>query len=244
MLFTDIHTHMIAGVDDGAKDTAEMYALLDASYKDGARNICCTPHFHPGYYGQNGSRSLKNFQKLRQYAEQKYPDLKLFLGNELHYSQGCLEWIGDGLCRTLNGTRCVLVDFEPDTRYRVIEDAVMSFLCRGYVPVLAHVERYACFWKRSRFIKRLHDTGAVIQINASSVLGAHRHSGVKKILQEHVVDIVASDTHNLDSRPPMLSAAYEEVVQKYGEEYANAIFVLNPTAVLTARKTREEYEDE
>lgn len=244
MLFTDIHTHIIAGVDDGAKDTAGMYALLDASYQDGARMICCTPHYHPGYYGQNGSRSLENFQQLKQYAEEKYPDLQLFLGNELHYSQGCLEWIGDGSCRTLNGTRYILVDFESDERHQVIENAVMSFLCRGYVPVLAHIERYPCFWRRSKRIKRLHDIGAIIQINAASVLRMHHFPIVKKLLQEHIVDVAASDTHNLESRPPMLTAAYHEVCQKYGEEYANAIFVLNPTAVLTAQKTREEYENE
>lgn len=244
MYFTDIHTHIIAGVDDGAEDTAGMYALLDVSYQDGARMICCTPHYHPGYYGQNGGRSLENFQQLKQYAEKKYPDLQLFLGNELHYSQGCLEWIGDGACRTLNGTRYILIDFALDERYQVIENAVMSFLCRGYVPVLAHIERYPCFWRRSRRIQRLHDIGAIIQINAASVLRMHHFPVVRKILQEHIADVAASDTHNTDSRPPELSAAYREVCQKYGEEYANAIFVLNPTAVLTAQKTREEYENE
>lgn len=232
MLFTDIHTHILAGVDDGAKDSAQMIALLDASYKDGARRICCTPHYHPGYYGNNRKKSVEAFQQLTRYAREKYPDLQLFLGNELHYSQGCLEWIEDGKCRTLNGTRYILVDFEFDERYEVIESAVLSFLRRGYVPVLAHIERYTCLERRSKLVKRLHDMGAIIQINASSVLRIHSYPIVKKLLQKHIVDVVASDTHNLDRRPPLMTAACREISQKYGEEYANALFVLNPIDIL------------
>lgn len=244
MLFTDIHTHIIAGVDDGSKDTAQMYALLDASYKDGARCICCTPHYHPGYYGQNSNKALENFHQLKKYAGAKYPDLQLFLGNELHYSQGCLEWVENGLCRTLNGTRYVLIDFESHERYQTIEFAIMSFLRRGYIPVLAHIERYSCFWRSSKLIKRLHDTGAIIQVNASSVLKMRHYPIIKKILQKRIVDVVASDAHNLDSRPPMLTAAYHEINKKYGTEYANTLFFLNPSAILTVQQSREVHENE
>lgn len=244
MLFTDIHTHIIAGVDDGAKGTAQMYALLDASYKDGARGICCTPHYHPGYYGQNSIKSWENFQQLTQYAKEMYPDLQLFLGNELHYSQGCLEWVKDGFCRTLNGTRCILVDFESYEMYQTIEFAVMSFLRQGYIPVLAHIERYTCLWRKSKLIKQLHDIGAIIQINASSVLKIHRYPIIKKILQQHIVDVVASDTHNLETRPPVLTAAYHEIRQKYGAEYANALFIQNPATILKVQQRRKEHENE
>ena len=51
MALADIHIHLLFGVDDGAKDEDEMHAILDAAYQAGTRVLCCTPHFHPGYFG-------------------------------------------------------------------------------------------------------------------------------------------------------------------------------------------------
>ena len=243
-MFTDIHSHILAGVDDGPGRVDQMYALLVSSYQDGANCICCTPHYNPGYYGNNTSESLKMFQELTQYVNAKYPDLQLCLGNELHYGQGCVEWVEAGLCRTLNGTRHILVDFDYDERYQVIEFAVMSFLRHGYIPVLAHIERYASLRRRSKLVMRLRDIGAIIQVNASSVLRPHRYPLVRKILQQRIVDVIASDTHNLENRPPVLSKAYNEVSQKYGKDYADELFLYNPNAILNVKNAKERCGDE
>lgn len=232
MCFTDLHTHILANVDDGAENEAEMYDLLDTMYRDGTRCICCTPHYHPGYYGENQKKSLDKFQQLSKYADSRYPDLKLCLGNELHYSQGCLDWIEKGFCRTLNGSRYILVDFVSGERYETIEFAVMLFLRGGYIPVLAHTERYGCFGRKSWLIRQLRDIGAIIQVNASSVIKPYRYPIVKKILRQQCVDVIASDTHNLEDRPPKMAAAYHEIIQNYGKEYADALFILNPNKIL------------
>ena len=133
MCFTDLHTHILANVDDGAENEAEMYDLLDTMYRDGTRCICCTPHYHPGYYGENQKKSLDKFQQLSKYADSRYPDLKLCLGNELHYSQGCLEWIEKGFCRTLNGSRYILVDFHAEA---TSEKRAMGYLLEGKVTAV------------------------------------------------------------------------------------------------------------
>lgn len=52
------------GVDDGAKDEDEMLAILDAAYQSGTRLLCCTPHFHPGYWGHNRERSAAAYDRL------------------------------------------------------------------------------------------------------------------------------------------------------------------------------------
>lgn len=240
MYFADLHTHIIAGVDDGAEGTSQMYGLLDALYRDHVRMICCTPHYHPGYYGANSVQAWKGFLQLKQYAAKIYPDLQLYMGNELHYYQGCLAWLEDGSCRTLNGTRCVLMDFESDETCQTIEFAALSFLRSGYIPVLAHIERYRCFWKHSRVLRRLRDMGAVLQVNAASVIGGRCHQMTQKMLRHRLVDIIASDTHNLEHRPPLLTAAFHEVYQKYGDQYAAALFFHNPAAILMVREDEGE----
>lgn len=86
--FADIHTHLLFGVDDGAKDEDEMLAILDAAYQSGTRLLCCTPHFHPGYWGHNRERSAAAYDRLTAAARNRYPDLRLHLGNELALQPG------------------------------------------------------------------------------------------------------------------------------------------------------------
>lgn len=238
-MFIDIHTHILAGSDDGPEIDGQMYSLIKALYDDGIRKVCCTPHYHPGYYGNNFDKAAESFRRLQAYIRREKMDMQICPGNELHYFQGCLEWIEKGSCRTLNGTRYVLVDFDTGESYKTIEYAVRTFLNGGYIPVLAHVERYPCFGRRNSLIEKLRDMGAVIQMNASSVLKRPRPPLVKRLLRYREVDIVASDTHNLETRPPLMGAAYREVSSKYGNEYADKLFIINPGHILESVQQEE-----
>ena len=231
-MFVDIHTHILAGVDDGPENDEQMYRLLQSLYDDGIRKICCTPHYHPGYYGKNFEEIYRCFLRLENYIHKNGMDMQAFLGNELHYFQGCLDWVTKGFCRTLNGTRYILIDFDPREEFKTIESAARMFLNDGYIPVLAHVERYPCMGKKINLVEKLHNMGAVIQINASSILKRHKKPLVKRLLRCKEVDVIASDTHNLGTRPPMIRAAYQEVSYKYGKEYADKLFVTNPSYIL------------
>ena len=111
MQFSDIHIHALYDCDDGAKSPEHMYKMIDAAYVDGTRYICLTPHYNPGYFKENAEKSQKSFETLLEYANKKYPDLCLVLGNELRYAAGCVEWLTDGRCRCMNNSKYVLVDF-------------------------------------------------------------------------------------------------------------------------------------
>lgn len=87
---------------------------------------------------------------------------------------------------------------------------------------------------------RLRDIGAIIQVNASSVLRPYRYPLVRKILQQRIVDVIASDAHNLEGRPPTLSKAYIEVSQRYGKDYADELFLFHPNAILNVQAAKEE----
>ena len=85
MQFSDIHIHALCDCDDGAKSLEQMYKMIDAAYVDGTRYICLTPHYNPGYFGENTENVNKSFELLLEYAK-KYPDLQIILGNELRYN--------------------------------------------------------------------------------------------------------------------------------------------------------------
>lgn len=233
--FSDIHIHMLPGVDDGARSETDSRDMLEVAYKDGTRVFCLTPHFHPGFFGDNRSAVEKAYQDLRSYALDHYPDLRLFLGNEIRYSPNCVDWLNSGYCRTLNDTRNVLIDFSENVERTVITDAVYRLLNAGYTPVIAHVERYVNLHGDFREVLQYRECGALIQIDGPSLFGgwgfcARQRS--RRLIEKQLVDLVCSDAHGTKVRPPQLSPSYEYILQRCGESYANDTCFSNALTLL------------
>lgn len=239
MRFVDLHNHTLWGVDDGPKAEQEMFRLLDAAYDDGVGTICLTPHFHPGYFGENSGQAERSFQSLTRYAAEKYPDMRLYLGNELRFSGECLSWLQGGACRTLNGTDYVLVDFHEQEPARSIVKGLERLMSAGYTPVLAHAERYRGL--SARGVWELARNGVWIQIDVQSLFGCYG-LGARlrcwKLLKKKLVDIVATDAHDLRRRTPVLSRGYRVISRKFGSDCAERLFAENPLRLLEGDNER------
>ena len=238
MIFADIHNHMLCGVDDGARSEAEMDQIIDASYADGVRHLCFTPHYHPGYFGEHQEQIASAFELAKTYASEQYPDLALYLGNELRYERSCIEWLEQEKCQTLNGTEYLLVDFLYPEPAENIVDAMLRILNAGYTPVLAHVERYEKLHRDLREIERLKSWGVILQVDAQSPLGRLGHGSkvrARRLLDAGAVDLIASDAHNLTHRPPQLKQCFDYVSRKYGEDYARHLFLEEPLRLLRVK---------
>ena len=230
--FCDMHTHILCSVDDGAKDKEEMFAMLDAAYADGTRTVCLTPHYHPGYYGKNTSKADAAFALLKEYAA-KYPDLRLCRGNELHYGQDCVSWIRSGECLSLNGTDFIMIDFDFSESEKVIVKAVNSIMNAGFLPVLAHAERYNDLSFAS--VRSMHEDRVAVQLDTQSVLGEFGYASKqrsKKLLKHFCADLISSDAHDTVKRPPRMSACYQYISKKYGEDYAGWLCLKNAERIL------------
>lgn len=206
--FFDLHTHLLFGVDDGAKTKDEMFAMLDMAYADGTRAICLTPHFSPYLFGDTYESSQNAFGVLADYAAKAYPDLRLFLGHELGYFEACPEVLRSGRCRTLGGSRYLLVDFPEDVSFFEIRNAMSRLRSEGYTPVLAHTERYPCLVGNLKWVKAFREEGGIVQVNASSAVGGWGRTAKaqwKKLVKGGLVHIVSSDGHNLTTRQPRIS---------------------------------------
>lgn len=239
MQLADIHLHALYGVDDGARTAEEMYQILDASYADGIRCICLTPHFHPGFFGHHQEHGAERFDALCREASERYPGLRVYLANELCYDHGCAGWLASGECRTIGGTRYVLVDFLEGDRRELILNGLHDLLNAGYHPVLAHAERYRKLRHDLSDIADLRQNGVVIQINAGSVLGRgsfgeRRRS--RRLLDRGWVDLISSDAHNVDTRPPGLSECHAYLTKKYGNHYADLLCGENAFRLLEGQK--------
>lgn len=226
MHYADIHIHGLWNCDDGPRDENAALDMIADAYADGVRVLCMTPHFHLGYFGDNRASSERAFARLQERCSQRYPDLKLYLGNELRWCEESIQWLNEDLCRTINGSRYVLVDFLHGTPERTIVSALESLLNAGYLPVLAHVERYRNLRGRLELIRFLRDDGVVIQVDSQALTGEcgmGERIWAWKIVRAGCADLVCSDAHDCTRRPPGLDRVYRMLKKKVGEEYARSL---------------------
>ena len=206
--FFDMHSHMLCGVDDGAKTPEDMFSMLEMAYEDGVRALCLTPHFSPYHFGDTTEKSQQAFEILSAYVAEKHPDMQLYLGHELGYYHECLEALDSGACRCINNSRYVLVDFPESVMFYELSNAVERLQSAGYFVILAHTERYTCLHKDRKWIEAFVESGGIVQLNASSGCGGWGKPAEKqwkKLLKHGLAHIISSDAHNLTERLPVMS---------------------------------------
>lgn len=237
----DIHCHSLSNIDDGANNESIMKSMLDIAYNDGIKTLCFTPHFK--IFEFRDIEDVKDYQNeinksfvlAVEYAKEKYPDMQLFLGNEIMYHNEIFDSLANNDCRSLNDSSYILVEFHPSTSSFDIEKAISRILRKGYRPVIAHIERYSALLKKPELIDDLRNMGALMQVNARGILKfkiGKVARFIKSALKKKQVDIVASDAHDNTIFVPNLSKAMLVVAKHYGEKYAEKIFSKNPKAVL------------
>ncbi len=229
----DIHTHLLYGVDDGPKTLDESIEMLRYAKSQGIKSMILTPHYRKGMFAYPTDRVEAHFAELDTYAGEI--GLKLYLGTEFHVNSSVTEYLKEGRCKTLAGTAYVLAEYKHDTEYSYIRSSIQDLLLHGYIPVIAHAERYECLRKNIEELKVLRDMGAMIQVNADAVLGLEgfgTKSYVKKLLKQGLVDFVASDSHGIRERINNLGKCRDYLYKKYDNDYVDEIFEMNAKALL------------
>lgn len=243
--FVDLHCHTLFRVDDGARTEEMMQSMLDIAYNDRIRYICFSPHFKIyEFYSEEEmyeqmKRLNRRFEAARKYVCEKYPDMKLFLGNEIMYHSDIYGSLSSKKCHFLGNSSFALIEFAPSATSYEIENTVSQLLRKGVKPLIAHIERYSALIKEPELLRTLKESGALFQVNAKSVLSfklGKTARFLKSALKNQLVDVVASDAHNDTSFPPVLSKAYNSVAKFYGSVYADKIFHHTPLAILMNEK--------
>lgn len=228
----DIHAHIIFDVDDGPASLEESLALLKISYDQGVRVVIATSHRYPRLFNKEEEEIFQCFEQLREAARKILPDLTLLYGAELYYTKNLLSRLQDKKLPTLNHTRFILVEWPIYTTIKAIQSAVQELCSAGYIPIIAHVERYDSLAFKKEAVEELIRLGAYIQVNSNHLLlpkwfGQYGSSANKRawyLVKHNLVHVVASDMHNIEKRPPFMHAAYRAVAKKYGQDRANFLF--------------------
>lgn len=233
--YIDIHSHILFGVDDGARDIDASMQMLQIAEQNDISAIILTPHNKPGHHRIEPAQMAEKLEKIKTRLTQENSNIKLYLGNEVYYRSRLAEEIEDGKIYTLAGSRYVLIEFNPSDDYGYIRNGINEVLLGGYYPILAHAERYQNVCTKKDGIADLVDMGCYIQVNAGSIMGKFglkTASFTKKLLKQHMVHFIATDAHDPEKRTPQLAGCAAYVEKKYGESYGRKLFYKNPECIL------------
>lgn len=232
-MYIDIHNHILFGVDDGPADLETSVQLLRAEVEDGAEAIILTPHYRHGMFDYDLELVEQNFMTLRKYAEELR--VRLFLGCEYHVNSDMVDYLHDGRVHTLADTDYVLAEFEHEAQFSYLMKHINDLFACGYCPVIAHAERISCLLHNPDRCADLLNRGAMIQINAAGVLGDEGRDAqkfCKRLLKDGTVNLIASDTHDADTRRNRMAECFEYVEDKFGRDYAYELFYAVPRSII------------
>ena len=229
-VITDMHCHVLPGVDDGCARMEDSLALLREAARQGVGTMIVTPHFHPGRYKVPAKKVLDTLERLR--IELGFEDygVELLPGQECYYYSGLLAELDAGNVLTMNGTEYVLMEFDPQVLYSVIQNAVRELFNGGYRPIVAHFERYKCLNGRTDRLDELKSHGALLQMNFDRLLdkeGIFKRNPWRQYLREGYVDFLGSDTHGMNFRPLHADKAVEWMLSEVEPEICDRILVRN-----------------
>lgn len=200
----DFHSHIIPGVDDGAKSEEMALAMIKMAAASGTEKIVATPHYVRGRFQVSRAEIRKELKKLKALVKDKDIPVEIYEGQEVYYRDNILQYYLEGEIGTIADTRYMLVEL-PMKEFDV-EKVINSFYelqLKGIVIILAHPERYIEFIKKPSLINKFIDEGFLFQLNTGSISGEFGKA-VKKtaeiFLHHDVYSVIGSDGHRLKGR--------------------------------------------
>ena len=237
--YIDIHCHMLPGVDDGAKDLDMALKMLELSVSQGAQGIVFTPHYEMERNRYQPDDLEKQFLLVKQEAKKRWPELELYLGNELLLEIGAAEHMREAVVKTINQTKFLLVEFPFHVTYRELYDMLKQLQKQRFRPVLAHVERFSCLVGNMDRIMELTEMGIYLQMNANSMVGSFMDANVRwcrKLLKQQCITFLGTDAHNIKDRAPNMAEGI-----RWMEKHLDAHYLENITLHYPRRMLNNQY---
>ena len=234
----DIHSHVLHGLDDGARTLDTSLAMLRMAREHGTTAIVATPHANP------------NYRYDVDLIQQRLDELKPSLPEGLEIHRGCdfhlsYDNIQDAIANprkyTINAGPYLLVEFSDLLIFNNTAEIFSRLQDGGMIPIITHPERNSLLRQRVEQITSWVEAGAFNQVTSGSLLGAFGKKAQdfsKLLLERNLVHFIASDAHDLEHRPPRMDLAFEWLKQHYSEELALTLCVANPQAALTGAPLR------
>lgn len=209
MEITDIHCHILPGMDDGAKDEEESLALVRMAWEQGVEAFIATPHYSRQFRNDCPERIREKCEKLEKEARETIAsEIRIYPGQEICWEESVPEKLDRGELLTLADSSYVLVEYLPSVSYGALFRNLRTLRLEGYLPILAHAERYGAL--RTEGLEELTEAGVCVQMNYGSIgtsLFDKDQRWCRKQLKEGNIHFLGTDMHSVHRRPPRVAEA-------------------------------------
>ena len=226
----DIHNHIIYGVDDGSRSFDESMKMVELFMKNGFKEIIATSHYDPSRYMVKKEDILEKSSILNDEIKKRNLDFKIHPGHEIHVEPNTLDKIHKKELLTLDNSRYVLLELSFVNKPLFLKDLIYNLSLEGYIPIIAHVERYPYVEKNISYLYEFIKMGALIQINYSS-MKSHHHT-TKKLLEKNMVHFIGTDSHQSEWRSPNIEDEKNEIIEIIGREKFEKLTQINPQKII------------
>ncbi len=217
----DLHTHILAGLDDGAKTEVETIQMAKRAYENGIRTILATPHHMNRTYMNEKPVIEAHVRELNALLQSHEISMRILPGQELRIYGQVVDDLHQGKIQTLNNSKYLLIEFPSNEVPNYTEQLFFDLLREGIVPVIAHPERNRELIRNPEKLYDLVKQGALAQVTSGSLTGVFGKE-IEKVshdfLSRNLIHFLATDAHNLDTRTFDLREAYEKIEKNHGSE--------------------------
>lgn len=199
MVRTDMHSHLIPGIDDGAKTVEDSVALITELHRLGFRKLITTPHIMSDYFRNNPEIINAGLVKVREAIANAGIQMEIDAAAEYYVDDGFVTKLENEKLLTF-GSNYLLFEVSyincPDN----IDEIIFRMQVQGYKPVMAHPERYPFWYQNFNRYKQFRDQGVLLQVNTNSLSGYYGMEArrtAEKMVDEGLVDLIGTDCHHL-----------------------------------------------
>jgi protein-tyrosine phosphatase len=219
----DIHSHILPGVDDGAKDIEMTLEMLRAAEKSGTKSIIATPHYCLEF-AETPYLEIKDIiLKLKKLTKSEGINIDIYSGQEVYFFEEIVNTFKEGIIGTLNDSRYMLIELPMREYEKSFLDVIYELQVLGIVPILAHPERYNYIIENPSLVNKLIDENILFQMNAGSISGKYGKS-VKRtseiLLENNIYNFIGSDAHNVTNRNISMAESIN-LIRELGEGNLN-----------------------
>lgn len=235
----DIHCHCLPSIDDGPETMADAIALCRALVADGVSTAIATPHQLGRFSDCNNSDQVRQaVADLNEELKSNDIDLSVVPGGDVRVDERiCLLLENDEILTLADGKKYILLEL-PHRSFIDIEPLLIDLDALGIQSIISHPERHPVLAKRPEILIKWLKNASHVQVTTSSLIGefgSQPQRSAWQLLTSGIARIVATDSHNLNSRRPCMSQAYQQISLKLGEALANQVCIENPLRILNGQ---------
>lgn len=198
----DLHSHIMFGVDDGAKTIEESMIMLEKLANEGVTDIILTPHFiEDTKYNCNNEKKIKLYNIIYWEAKKRGININIYLGNEVMVNYNLLDHLKNNIL-TLNASKYLLIESPLEKEYPDFDIIIKELLDENIIPIIAHPERYRFVKNNIKWVDQYIEMGALFQGNYESLFGKYGNNAnktLRKLLKQGKIHFLGSDLHRPNS---------------------------------------------